>query len=313
MAHHIRHKNTRPPVIHRNTLEILKERQAARKAEVTVVTQHKTLNIEDPPVDNKELLVGTVFTNDSPEQHRWFDLQMRYLKATTPQSFDHVTFIQKGEKTGLFKDTKIIDAAKAHKLGQSKAHVAGLTSLLDYFKKHQEKYTDFLIIDSDAFPIRKNWYTILRDKMCKPYEIAIALRPENLEQRLHSSIIFAKKEALPHLGFSVGQDSLSDLKGGKENDVTCKAYQFDRRRHAFPLLKSNKVNVNPMLCSIYYDLFYHNGVGSGRNFNMRARPYWNHMVDMTPDVKGWINQLMANPNEFIGKLAGWNPEEYPEV
>jgi len=54
-------------------------------------------------------------------------------------------------------------------------------------------------------------------------------------------------------------------------------------------------------------------VGSGRKFSMRARPYWDHMVDMNPDIKHWFNQLMKDPNKFIGELAGWNPAEYPEV
>ncbi len=277
----------------------------AEAVEVTIVPK---------PIEQKELLVGTAFINDSPEQHRWFDLQMRYLKATTPQSFDHITYIQAGAESGLFEGTKIIEGeGNDRRLKQSKAHVAGLTSLVNYFKEHQDKYTDFLIIDSDAFPIRKDWITILRRKMVSPCEIAVVLRPENLEQRLHSSILFAHKEALPHLKFSVGKTQLDDLTGHRERDVSCEVYQSDRRRYAFPLLKSNKLNINPILCSIYYDLFYHNGVGSGRDFNMRARPYWNHMVDMKPDVKGWVNQLMKSPNEFIGKLAGWNPEEYPEV
>jgi hypothetical protein len=267
----------------------------------------------EPPVEKKTLLIGTVFMNDSEEQLKWFDLQMRYFHATTPQSFDHVTFLQDGATTDLLKGTKVINAPDAKKAKQSKAHIIGLNCLLDYFKKHQENYEDFLFIDSDAFPIRKDWHPTLRRKMVSPYEIAAVIRPENLEQRLHSSVLLARKQALPHLKFTVGSFDINDLCGYGERDVCCGSYQGDRRKQAFPLLKSNRENIHPLLCSVYYDMFYHNGCGTGRDFNMRARPYWNHMVEMSPDVRGWINQLMKNPNEFIGKLAGWNPEEYPEV
>ena len=89
-----RHKNVRPQKVNRKTLEMLKERQATRRAEVTVITKSQTT--ETDLNDKKVLLIGTVFMNDNPEQHRWFDLQMRYLKATTPQSYDHITFIQAG-------------------------------------------------------------------------------------------------------------------------------------------------------------------------------------------------------------------------
>jgi len=319
----IRRKNMRPPVVHRETLEMLKKKQADRQqAGASVEVIKAPPKPEEPipvlhdenesPSVKKDLLVGTVFIDDSAEQHKWFDLQSRYLKATT-SDFDHVTFIQDGEQTGLFEGTKIISDPGKTKAKQSKAHVMGLTHLLEYFRKHQDKYNDFLFIDSDAFPIRKDWITHLRRKMVNPYEIAVVIRPENLEQRLHSSIIFAKKKSLPNLGFSVGKNPLNDLTGHGENDVSCKVYQTARRKMAFPLLKSNKVNLNPMLCSVYYDLFYHNGVGSGRKFSMRARPYWDHMVDMNPDIKHWFNQLMKDPNKFIGELAGWNPAEYPEV
>jgi hypothetical protein len=236
------------------------------------------------------------------------------LKATTSDaSFDHVTFCAAPLKTKTFQENSLLltnDALKSAR--QSSAHMGGLTELLDYFKQYQSMYDHFLFIDSDAFPIRKGWYTTLCDKL-KRYEIAICLRPENLEQRLHSSVLFAKREALDRLKFQISKQHLNDLVGQKENDLQVAPYQDEFRNSAFPLLRSNKVQRHPLLCGVYYDMFYHNGCGSGRNFNMRARGYWHHMSNQRAEVQNLINELMANPNKFIKEIAGWSPELYPEV
>ncbi len=134
-----------------------------------------------------------------------------------------------------------------------------------------------------------------------PYEIAVALRPENLETRLHASVLLASREALPHLGFEVSLAG-NDLAGKRELDVVMPAYQGQRRQRAFPMLRSNRFNLHPLLCGIYYDLFYHNGCGSGRVFEMRGQSYWNHMADEQIDPLPWIDELMADPDTFIARL-----------
>lgn len=261
--------------------------------------------------EKKSLCVGTIFCDDSPLQREWFDLQLRFLKSTTIE-FDHVTFCGANKlSTDLFK-TKSHLIHKPHTAISNEAHVNGLKSILEHFKQNKEKYKNFLFIDSDAFPIRKNWYSLLLNKMGGNYEIAICLRNENLEQRLHSSILFARSPALEHIDFSVSQIPGGDLCGQKEIDVSCLPYQTDRRSLVYPLLRSNKKEIHPLLYGVYYDMFYHNGCGSGRKFNMRAGPYWNHMTKDVELEKNRMN-LFSSPGQFIRNLAGWNPEMYPEV
>lgn len=269
--------------------------------------------VTEPPRANKTLCVGTVFMNDDQLQRQWYDLQMRFIRATTKHSYDHVVYCS-DVKTSTFKNggSTLISDPDGKRLRQSSAHSFGLNSLLKYFQSVRQHYDYFLFIDSDAFPCRKGWLDVLTPRL-KKHEIAIALRPENLEQRLHSSILLARRSALDHLSFQVAGQNMNDLAGGHENDLTCPVYQVERRTKAFPLLRSNQKELHPLLCGIYYDLFYHNGCGTGRNFNMRARGYWGHMTTQQPPIEKWMEQLFASPGQFIRDLAGWNPKEYPEV
>jgi hypothetical protein len=101
-----------------------------------------------------------------------------------------------------------------------------------------------------------------------------------------------------------------DLCGKRESDVRLSPYQQNRNL-ALPMLKSNQWNRHPLLCAVYHDLFYHHCCGSGRRYNMRSKPYWGHIVPQQTNVMETIDELMANPAEFISKLAGWNPQFYP--
>jgi hypothetical protein len=277
----------------------------------------------------KKLLVGSVFANDSPLQQQWLDLQLRYLRATTPD-FEHVVILMAGVTNDSFiSRTKVIEPGDKS-LGASDAHLRGLNILLDLFKARTSDFENFLFIDGDAFPFRKDWMSSLLYRM-KPhdrfeaggiampikqagrdYEIAIALRSENLEQRLHASIVFVKGQFLEHVNFA---DALvgDDLAGNPEGDIHLPNYQWERRRMAFPLIRSNQYNLHPLACGIYYDMFYHHCCGSGRWFNLRAKEYYNRVIQPRDDLTPYTKQLMESPAEFIGKLAGWNPSRYADV
>lgn len=274
------------------------------------------------------LLIGSVFANDSPQQQQWLDLQLKYLQATTPE-FDHLAVVMTGTTNSYFADHTNVLVPENTTETASVAHLIGLQLLKQEFDKRVDSYDNFLFIDSDAFPIRMNWTNVLLRSMepqdqfvngtaislgttGRNYEIAVALRSENLETRLHASILFAKKQALPHLGFTdnvVG----NDLLGNPEEDINLDVYQNQRRNFAMPLIRTNQYNVHPLACGIYYDMFYHHCCGSGRHFNVRSNSYFGRIIPSVQDLSHLTNQLMNSPNEFIHKLAGWNPSKYGSV
>ncbi len=101
-----------------------------------------------------------------------------------------------------------------------------------------------------------------------------------------------------------------DLVGNLEFDVTVPYYQYAGREKVYTLVRSNCLNIHPLLCGVYFDMFYHHGCGSGREFLVRSQPYWAHAVEEDIDVNALTTQLMENPSDFICRLAGWNPQEY---
>ncbi len=257
------------------------------------------------------VLIGSVFANDSAEQARWLALQLAYIRSTTDQ-FHHVVFIPSQNRltNAFFKaNTEFIPNVGDTTIASNHAHVLGLRALLRYFKAHRDEYSVFLFIDSDAFPIRRNWLDLLRARLQPPLEIAVAIRPENLEQRLHASILLATERALDNLSWEVGRAGL-DLVGHAESDIMVPFYQQTNREGVFSLVRSNQFNVHPLLCGIYYDSFYHHGCGSGREFKVRSQSYWAHAVKEDVDVAALTAALMNDPVAFVNHLAGWSPMEY---
>lgn len=258
------------------------------------------------------LLVGSIFLDTSELMRKWLDLQLQYFQTTT-ENFDFAVHITNTEPDSYFlQRAKIIPSVRDPKDVNSFAHARGLMTVLTYFRKLVDEYDFFLFVDMDAFPIRKGWLSLLENRLGKQYEIAVAYRPENLETRLHASILLAKPMALQHLWFEVNMVGV-DLINNPEGDVSIGKYQNDKRSVVFPLLRSNRYNVHPLLHGIYYDCFYHNSCGTGRRFNMRGRTYWGHVADPHFDVMQTTQQLFDDSNGFINKLAGWKSEEYAKI
>ena len=245
----------------------------------------------------KRLLIGTTFINDSDDQKKWLDLQLSFLRDTT-EDFDHIVYLTEHFQN-FEKITNVVT-------GYDNTHVAGLIKLKEVFMENQDFYDYFLFIDSDAFPVQKGWIDILLKSMDafstenNEKEIACNLRTENLEQRLHASVLFVKKNALNDLKWH--NNPIVDVMGNEERDVQISSYQEEKRKQAFPMLRSNKTEVHPLLCGVYYNMFYHHGLGSGRADNMRGKTYWNHLP-VTP--KSFTDALMENPKKFIDNLV-WN-------
>ncbi len=281
----------------------------------------------------KKLLVVSIFADDSEFQQSWLRLQLDFLRATT-EDFDYVAMVSEGLHSDAFpKLATTIVPVGGDKLKSSLAHVNSLNEVLAHCRSKANEYENFLIMDGDAFPIRQNWLATLIKKMSptdkfdssgmaltsvaskkQNYEIAIALRPENLETRLHGSIFFVRGDAINKCGQFVFGTVGNDLAGNKEEDVHLPHYQTHFRHLAFPLLRTNKVQVHPLACGIYFDMFYHHACGSGRSMVMRATDwYLKDLVQPLQSTNRYAEQLMADPTGFISKLAGWNPQRYAKV
>lgn len=253
----------------------------------------------------KDLLVGSVFAHDDPIQRKWLDLQLDFLKKTT-NDFDHVCMLY-GESEYFKSKTETISLSPFTTNENSKSHLFGLNYLIEVFKSRRKMYNRFLILDSDAFPIRTDWQDLLKDKMCN-HDIAICIRTEDVEKRIHASIMLINSEAIDNVGFEIRDVGL-DLLGCKEYDIAVSYYE-ENRESVYSLVRSNKKNLHPALFGIYYDCFYHHCCGSGRSYNLRSRDYWDIVCDKTINISNYTDDLMENPCKFVSNLAGWCPERY---
>ena len=278
---------------------------------------------------SKSLLVGSVFASTQPQQVEWLELQSRYLAATT-HNFDHVVFVNHADTAAFDGKVKVIGNLKDDptKIHSSVLHLQGLNCLRDYFLSAQDSYDGFLFLDNDAFPVRKGWQSVLQHKMAAA-DIAVIVRPEMCEFRWHVSVLFVNKGGLNDLEFkfspmhylgSMGKDFL----GNVEDDLHINYQSADMRDRVFPLLRTNQYNVHPVACGVYYDMFYHHTFGSEHGVKVERQPfaslrhggkygYGNFYTDPQYRYREFYSSLMEDPTGFIGKLAGWSKEEYPEI
>ena len=172
----------------------------------------------------------------------------------------------------------------------------------------RDKYENFLFIDNDAFPIKKNWVNILQERMRRyGRTMSAVLRTENLETRLHASVMFCLPKSLDNLKFYFGDTGL-DLLGYSEQDVG-----IGNQGEMFPLIRTNQFNIHPVSCGVYFDMFYHHAFGSPTlavKFRCEIRDYSTHYSGDITDFPDLHQKLKEDPFGFVSKLAGWCPDEY---
>ena len=271
-----------------------------------------------------KLLVGSVFASGEQQQIDWFNLQRDFLDLTTPD-YDHCIYVAHPD-VSAFKGKSLVVGNRQSDPSQihcSVLHLEGLRCLHHYFLTQLGNYDAFLFLDSDAFPVQKNWMTKLVRSMCEQRtkrDCAAIVRTELCEMRYHASVLFLLPQALADLEFLFGEMrglEGQDLLGYQENDIHIN-YQYAPDRHrVLPLLRTNQYNVHPVACGIYYDMFYHHAFGSEHGIKVDTEPFKSlrhvgkHSYGLGwsgghYDFRSLYNRIMTMPGEFVEKLAGWS-------
>jgi len=226
----------------------------------------------------KMILIGSVYTDFGETNQMWLDLQTQALDAGAGYEYKLLSYVQ--QDTGDYKDffadkTDIIHIAgcgTANNHAQMvRQHKSGKRAIVEYWRQHADEYDHFIFLDSDAFPVNKNWYKIL-----SKHKAASIRRSENFDDTIfHPSFVMMNKK------------SMEQFEHLEQDDV-------------FQLLRSNKMNIHPMLCGVYYDCIYHHGCGS-RSAWFRTVKYWNFAMKQI-DNKKLIDNLIANPGKFLRRM-----------
>ena len=246
----------------------------------------------------KDVLVASVFTN-SPRNETWLHLQRSFLRQTTA-SYDHAIYLNHCDWSDSFRESLIIGSRSEKTLSglgkQSADHAAALTEVFRYFREHTD-YSYYLLLDSDCFPVRRDWLPALVRQM-KRFQFAAPMRSENLEDFPHPCALFLTKAALErpwNLTVTPGWNLL----GKPYVDLGCSL----PTEGWYPLLRTNVYNPHPVLAAIYKHLFYHHGAGS-RQLYFRTERYYDYIDDHAKVEAEIYERLAADPTKFIYELMG---------
>lgn len=200
------------------------------------------------PKKKSELLIGSVYYK-SANNKLWYSLQQKFISKNT-NSFDFVVCSNYVNQK-IFDPDHIIYAIDGPI--KKALHGDGLNFIINYAIK--KKYKKLLLLDSDCFPVLDNWQGILEKDM-EEFLVAAIVRCEKLDLFLHPSACYIRDLPKAEIYFSYVE--LSNLISSKFIELSG---NIDIGNF-YPLLRSNAININPLLFGIYKNMFYHHGAGS---------------------------------------------------
>lgn len=224
-------------------------------------------------MNDEPLLVMSVYGKNSAI---WLDIQKDALKKTT-HNYIHAVYLNNIDIN--CGDSIVVGNTTSQKAG-NKQHCDGLNELLKYAKSG--KYRGWLFLDCDCFPINSRWEEILKDNN------AAVVRTDNLDTFFHPCAVYCKDY---NIAFEISNHT--NLVGKNFCDVAVKG-------NFFPMVRSNRLNIDQLKYAVYYDLFYHHGAGS-RGFVTRSSGYYN---SMNKNLEKYEKLFFQNPELFTQQLVG---------
>ena len=260
----------------------------------------------------RKTLIASVYYFDgkNEEENRlWFNLQKKFLRKNT-FSYEFAVLLNGCKDDSWFKGCEIIGNI------EQSLHKNAIQKVIEYFRAND--FDSYCLLDSDCFPIVKNWPMKLRSYI-EEHNLwyASVSRVENGETFPHPAAQFINSKYINDPMFDYTEDAVStDLNTGEtfRDTGTCNQKKDENGRIIwYPLLRTNRINVHPLLCGIYGDYFYHHGMGSRwpKNRCYRGmRIYDSYGIKANPkNVEYTFDRLRENPESFINYLMGKHSKE----
>lgn len=241
------------------------------------------------------LLIGSVYACKERD-HYWYDMQNYFISKNTKDiKYDFKIFCNYKENIDNLKfESQIIGYGKNDKFF-SENHVLGLNHIIKYAKENN--YNHLLLMDSDCFPVQKKWFSILNEKMLE-YKVAAPVRFENLDDFAHPSFFYVKNIKNTNLNFAFS--NYKNLIGHTTKECLSNITNF------YPLIRSNKINYDPIISAIYSNMCYHHGAGSrNKTFRCYELKYYDYYAceKNVEDVELKLFQrLIDDPKKFISDM-----------
>jgi hypothetical protein len=255
-------------------------------------------------MDKYKLFVASIYA-PSPWNHEWYRLQTKFLARNTQGVDLRFGIILNGVKQAeLGADIDFIV-----KNDGNTGHSTAMSQLLEAFR--QSDCTHFLFLDSDCFPVHRDWFAVLTAQMRQfDKHFAAPIRYENLDIFPHPCAFFCDRHGLldERINFDIGHPG-NNILGETVRDVG--NAMLPMLPEILPLLRTNIENRHPVAAAIYHHMFYHHGAGS-RNFEFRLLnkyDYCKHWWDTAGDealASRIRDELFADSDAFLARLMGAN-------
>ena len=244
-----------------------------------------------------KILVATVLA-PGDRTAVWYALQRQFLSRTTDAPFDHGVYLN-GVDPVRYGKTVVIGHSRTND-----GHAIALARLVDHFRAVKDRYTHFLVLDSDAWPVCPGWHKVLGGMMDRHgKQVAAPVRAENLEPYPHPCAVYCRAEAVDHLRFEMAP--FANAYGVEERDVQLTA---PAREAVLPLMRSNRVSPHPVFGGVYGHLFYHHGAGSREPVtrSMLAHAF-DHYIPPARHAQieaRLYQELLRDPVRLMARLTG---------
>lgn len=244
------------------------------------------------------MLIVSIF---APSRHnrRWYEVQSDFVRRTTAGNYDYALYLN-GVNDDAFPNSTI-----GWRTTRNQGHSHSLTEILRTFRS-QRDYDRFLVLDSDCFPICKDWNAILDRQMARfSKTIAAPVRTENLDLFPHPCAFYLTAAGVQNPGIRMDMGQANNMLDQTVNDVC--AQMTSSFEFLLPLLRTNRLNLHPVAAAIYHHLFYHHGAGS-RAFKFRVTSkysFYDHFLDSNQACgEALMREFSADPEAFLYRLTG---------
>lgn len=166
----------------------------------------------------------------------------------------------------------------------------------------------FVVMDSDAHPVRADWLQILGKALDDGAVLAGVWRDElepSIPGYVHASCLAVDAAFIDQHGLRFDSVCRPEATGARDTlfDFTSKALSSGQRMHR--LNRSNRHNFHRLIGGLYGDLVYHHGAGSRENIL-----FWGEQDTSSNRLRNTLlgrisaSLLMSDPENYLAWLRG---------
>jgi len=190
------------------------------------------------------------------ETNKFLDIQEKYFENFTKESYKLYRGYSDFEPLTAGQNSVNINLN-----GMTNQHALRLNHMFGIISLDCDDSDILVFADSDAYPIMDNWLDYVKEKLIQ-YPVVAVLRQENM-----AALTNCSREEHPHPCFfvtTVGFWRSNNLNFDYQVNTGYNILTFLQSRGLdfYKLLRSNTVDIHPLMFGVYDDIIYHHGAGN---------------------------------------------------